>query len=115
MTEAAQKERWYKRIKWDKVLEYSLPALLTIFIVTLAMIFKAIFPFGKNSIGLIDFNDGLVPAYTALWDVLHGDMGIFATWKLGAGGSFISSAVLNSFLSPLCWLVALFPRTSYQD
>ncbi len=99
-----------RRINWYKALEYSLPSIITVVIFVIAMIVKGVYPFGSESVGYIDFNDGLVPAYTALWDVLHGKMNLFVSWDLGAGGSFIASAILNSFLSPICWIVAIFPR-----
>ena len=97
-------------INWSKVLEYSLPAIISIAIILFAMIVKGIAPFGTNSIGYIDFNDGLVPAYTQLWDLFHGNGNIFVDWDLGAGGSVITSFVINSFLSPISWLIAIFPR-----
>lgn len=57
-----------KREKWLKVLEYSLPALISIFVYIFAMLCKGIAPFGENSICYIDCSDGLIPAYTGLWD-----------------------------------------------
>jgi len=97
-------------ICWNKILEYCLPAIVTIFLFVIAMIVKGVYPFGGNSVGYIDFDDGLVPSYTGLWDVLHGNFDVLVNWNLGAGGSYGASAVLNSFLSPICWLVAIFPR-----
>lgn len=99
-------------INWFKVLEYSLPALIAIIVFIIAMIVKGVFPFGTNSIGYIDFNDGLIPSYTTLWDVLHGKFDVLVSWNLGAGGSFFTSFILNSFLSPISWIVALFARES---
>lgn len=101
-----------KKVNWWKVLEYSLPALISMAIFFFAMIIKGISPFGSNHIGYIDYNDGLVPAYTKLWDVLHGQGGAFVDWNLGAGGSFVTSAVVNSFLSPISLLIGIFPRES---
>ena len=100
----------YKSKKIKSFLEYMFPALITMAIFLFAMLIKGVYPFGKESFGYVDFNDGLVPAYTALWDVLHGRQNIFVNWDLGAGGSFVSSAVLNSFLSPICWIIAIFAR-----
>ena len=97
-------------INWSKILEYSLPAVISIAVILFAMIVKGIAPFGKNSIGYIDFNDGLVPAYTQLWDLFHGNGNVFVDWDLGAGGSVITSFVINSFLSPISWLISIFPR-----
>lgn len=99
-----------KKINWWKVLEYSLPALIALGIFFFAMVIKGIYPFGGKHIGYIDYDDGLVPSYTYLWDVLHGNANLFVDWNLGGGGSFVTSAVINSFLSPISWLIAIFPR-----
>ena len=107
--EVAKKPK--KKIDWWKVLEFSLPALIALGIFFFAMIIKGVYPFGDNHIGYIDYDDGLVPAYTYLWDVLHGNANVFVDWNLGAGGSFVTSAITNSFLSPISWLIAIFPRS----
>lgn len=99
-----------KKQKWLKVLEYSLPALISIFVYLFAMICKGIAPFGKESICYIDCSDGLIPAYTGLWDWLHGRGSFMVSFNLGAGGSLFSSFVLNGFLSPISWLIGIFPR-----
>lgn len=96
--------------KWLKVLEYSLPALLTIFVYVFAMICKGIAPFGKESICYIDCSDGLIPAYTGLWDWLHGKGSFTVSFNLGAGGSLFSSFITNGFICPLSWLIGIFPR-----
>ena len=106
------KEKAKRKVDWKKVLEYSLPAIFVICICLFAMIVTGSYPFGKNAIGYVDVEDGLIPAYTYLWDVLHGKANFLITWDLGAGGSFISSAILNGFLSPISWLIAIFPRAS---
>ncbi len=100
-----------KKQKWLKVLEYSLPALITIAVFVLAMIIKGIFPFGKNNLGYIDYNEQLVPFYTNLNDIFHGKANIFVDFNLGGGGSIITTFFLNGYLSPIDWLIALFPRT----
>lgn len=109
-TEVVEKEQTKRKINWSKVLEYSLPALVSLAIYFFAMLIKGIYPFGNNHIGYIDYNDGLVPSYTYLWDVFHGNANLFVDWNLGGGGSFVTSAVINSFLSPISWLIAIFPR-----
>lgn len=99
-----------KKQKWLKVLEYSLPALLTIFVYVFAMICKGIAPFGKESICYIDCSDGLIPAYTGLWDWLHGKGSFTVSFNLGAGGSLFSSFITNGFICPLSWLIGIFSR-----
>lgn len=98
-------------INWRKVLEYSLPVIIPIVITVLAMIVKGVYPFGEKSIGYIDYDEQLVPFYTNLWDILHGKANLFVDWNLGGGGSIITSFVINGFLSPLAWMIAIFPRS----
>ncbi len=101
-----------KSPSWKKVLEFSLPAVIAGAIFVLSMIIKQVQPFGLNQFGYIDYNSGLVPAYTGLWDFLHGDANFFVNWNLGAGGNVYASWILNSFLCPINFLVAIFPRES---
>lgn len=100
-----------KREKLLKVLEYSLPALISIFIYIFAMLCKGIAPFGEHSICYIDCSDGLIPAYTGLWDFLHGNSSFMVSFNLGTGGSLFSSFITNGFLSPISWLIGLVPRS----
>ena len=106
------KDNVFKKINWKKVLEYSLPAIATLAIILLVMIIKGIAPFGNGEIAYIDYNAGLVPAYTALWDLLHGKGNIFISYDLGAGAPLYASNVINSFLSPISWLIAIFDRSA---
>lgn len=99
-----------KKQKWLKVLEYSLPALIAIFVYVFAMICKGIAPFGKESICYIDCSDGLIPAYTGLWDWLHGKGSFMVSFNLGAGGTLFSSFITNGFLSPISWIIGIFTR-----
>ena len=54
------KPNFFARFKtkefWLKVLEYSIPAMISIAIFLFAMIIKGIAPFGKNSLSYIDYN-----------------------------------------------------------
>ncbi len=97
---------------WLKVWEYSVPGLVACLIFLLAMIIKGIVPFGTKSLSIIDYNEGLVPAYTSLWDFLHGQTSFFATFELGAGVPMYASNIVNSFLSPISWLIGIFSRES---
>lgn len=97
---------------WLKVWEYSVPGLIACLIFLLAMIIKGIAPFGTKSLSIIDYNEGLVPAYTSLWDFLHGQTSFFATFELGAGAPMYASNIVNSFLSPISWLIGIFGRES---
>ena len=106
-----EKEKSKREVKLKKILEYLMPAILTIAIFLFAMIIKGIVPFGNKSLSYIDYNAGLVPSYTGLWDWLHGKASFSVSFNLGAGGALYASYILNSFLSPISWLIAIFPKT----
>lgn len=112
MEEKVEKQNIFQKINWKKVLEYSLPALITIFIFMLGMIIKQCYPFGKNEFGYIDYNEQTVPMYTELWDCLHGKANCFVDWNLGAGGSLSTIFVVFGYFSPLTWIIGIFPRES---
>ena len=100
-----------KPFPWKRVLEYSLPSLIVLGILLIVFAINQIAPLGSGMVALIDYIHGLVPSYTYLWDVLHGDANLFFTDTLGGGSNMYASMVMNSFLSPLSWLIAIFPRT----
>lgn len=106
-----EKEKSKSVVISKRILEYLMPAIITIAIFLFAMIIKGIAPFGKKSLSYIDYNAGLVPSYTGLWDWLHGKASFSVSFNLGAGGALYASYILNSFLSPISWLIAIFPRT----
>lgn len=71
-----------------------------------------IYPFGKSTITLLDFDSGYIPVYYKLWDVLHLKSSAFFDWNLGAGLNSFGSLIGNGFISPLCWVIGLFKRSS---
>ena len=99
-----------KKCKFDKYL------LLTIIftIIGFGIIFAIsnIYPFGSDIIGLVDFDSGYIPVYYKLWDVLHFKTTALFDWNLGGGLNAFGSLIGNGFISPLCWIIALFPRSS---
>lgn len=109
MSEIAKTKPSKKEI-WLKVLEYFLVVAIPMVIFLFGMIVRGVSPFGSGSLAIIDYNDGLIPSYTGLWDVFHGKESFLIDWIQGAGGSNFASYITNSFLSPLSWLVALFKR-----
>ena len=69
-----------------------------------------LYPFGSKSINMLDFDSGYIPAYYKLWDVLHFQSPLFFDWNLGTGLNSFGSLIGNGFISPLCWIIGLFPR-----
>ena len=71
-----------------------------------------IFPFGTSTINIIDFDGGYIPVYYKLWDVLHFESPLLFDWNLGTGLNSLGSLIGNGMISPLCWIIGLFPRDS---
>ncbi len=99
-----------KKIKIDKYM------LILIFatIVGFGILFRLynVYPFGSEAINLIDFDAGYVPAYYKLWDVLHFQSTMWFDWNLGLGLNGFGTLLNNGMISPLCWIIAIFPRDS---
>lgn len=99
-----------KKKKIDYYLLLSI--LITIVGFSILMILRKTYPFGSNIINLLDFDDGYIPVYYKLWDVLHFKSTAYFDWNLGGGLNAFGSLIGNGFISPLCWIIALFPRSS---
>ena len=97
---------------WPKVLEWSLPVVITLAISFLILAIKGIYPFGHGATGYIDYNVGLIPGYTYLWDVLHGKASPKIDWNLGGGTNSYVNAVYNLIFMPIDLLIGVFPRES---
>lgn len=97
-------------MKKDKILEYMITPMTTILILLFIFLVKQIYPFGDYTICTVDMPIGYVPAYTQLWDILHGLGNIFYNFNLGAGSNIYGSIISNGFLCPVNWIVGLFSR-----
>ena len=69
-----------------------------------------VYPFGSNIFSIIDFDYGYIPVYYKLWDILHFNSPVLFDWNLGAGLNAFASLIGNGFISPLCWIIGIFPR-----
>ena len=97
-------------MKINKYLLYCI--LITIVGFALLFMVNGVYPFGPNQISLLDFDNGYIPVYYKLWDVLHLKSTPFWDWNLGTGLNSFGSLIGNGFVSPLCWIIAIFPRSS---
>lgn len=110
--DSSKKKYCLKKQTWLKILEYCTPALITIFIAMLALLLKGIYPFGKGATGSIDYNVGMIPSYSYLWDVLHGKASPFIDFQLGGGTNAFISVMANILLMPFDLIIGIFPRES---
>ena len=86
--------------------------LLTICGFGLLFMASGIYPFGSNQLNLVDFDSGYIPVYYKLWDILHFKTSALWDWNLGAGLNAFGSMIGNGFISPLCWIIGIFTRSS---
>ena len=93
-----------------KFVKYAISPLITIIILLIILGIKQMYPFGNNTICMIDMPIGYVPAYTQLWDIIHREGNIFYNFNLGAGSNIYGAIISNGFVSPINWLVAIFSR-----
>lgn len=73
-----------------------------------------VFPFGDESVLVLDLNAQYVYFFNALRRVLHGDASLIYSFSRALGGEFLG--VFAYYLSsPLSWIVALFPENMMLD
>ncbi len=69
-----------------------------------------VFPFGENSVLVLDLNGQYVYFFEGLRDILHGDGSLLYSFKRALGGEF--TGIFAYYLaSPFSIIVALFPKT----
>ncbi len=87
-----------------------LSSVICVLVLCFAFATQKIYPFGKNTFSMIDFDSGYVPVYYKLWDLLHGKGSIFVDWNLGSGLNVFSSIITNSPFFPSSLIIGLFKR-----
>ena len=95
-----------------KILEYLMPVAITFILFILIYICLGVTPFGSNTVFHYDMAMQSYPALTLMYDVLHGDRGLFYNFNIGGGENAYAALVSNGFYSPINWLVAIGNRES---
>ena len=104
-----------KKIKKKRPHAYLAVAFLCPALVLLAAYFAfGVYPFGGESVLVLDLNAQYVYFFGALRRVLHGDASPFYSFSRALGGEFLG--IFAYYLaSPLSFLVALFPADNILD
>ena len=104
-----------KTIKKKHPHAYLAVAFLCPALVLLAAYFAfGVYPFGGESVLVLDLNAQYVYFFGALRRVLHGDASLFYSFSRALGGEFLG--IFAYYLaSPLSFLVALFPADNILD
>ncbi len=71
------------------ILQYSLPAILTLLVLSTVLGVKQIFPFGSNTIDYYDMGQQVAAYYYHVYDVLHGEKSLFYDWYSALGASMM--------------------------
>ena len=83
--------------------------LLPVLVMALIYLAMEVWPFGKNSVLVLDLNGQYVYYFEALRDILHGEQGILYSFERALGGEFLG--IFAYYLaSPFSFIVALFPE-----
>ncbi|MBE6679659.1 MAG: hypothetical protein E7598_03960 [Ruminococcaceae bacterium] len=92
------------------ILAFLAPALLML----VSYFIFGVFPFGKNSVLVLDLNAQYVYFFGTLRRALYGDASLIYSFSRALGGEFIG--IFAYYLSsPLSWIVALFPESMMLD
>lgn len=86
--------------KWQFMIENLMIVLCVAFIWSFGCAYKSIYPFGDNLMDVGDMHGQIVPVYTFLWDVMHGNKALFFDWSIGLGNNMAGAVWHFSLLSP---------------
>ncbi len=75
-------------------------ALCVALIWSLGCAYKSIYPFGDNLMDVGDMHGQIVPVYTFLWDVIHGEKAFFFDWSIGLGNNMAGAVWHFTLISP---------------
>lgn len=92
------------------VFQYSLPAILTLLVVSIVLGIKQIFPFGSNTIDYYDMGQQIAAFYYHVYDALHGEKSLFFDWYSALGTNMTMNTSGCSSISLFNLLLFLFPR-----
>lgn len=75
------------------------PVIVTVILLVVYTI-KGVYPFGVNTIAYYDMPTNHVTGYSWLWDVFHGQTGLYLNWNQGLG---VSAATGGDAFFPVNW------------
>ncbi len=94
---------------FDGMYHIGIAFFFPIMIMVLIYIAMEVWPFGKNSVLVLDLNGQYVYYFEALRDILHGEQGFLYSFERALGGEFLG-IIAYYLASPFSVLVALFPE-----
>ena len=102
---------WLRRIlaPFDGMHHVWLAFLFPVVLMALIYIAMEVWPFGKNSVLVLDLNGQYVYYFEAMRDILRGEQGFLYSFERALGGEFLG-IIAYYLASPFTVLVALFPE-----
>ncbi len=99
-----------KPMPWYVMAAFFLPLML-MYLIYVGM---EVWPFGQNSVLVLDLNGQYVYYFEYFRDVIHGDGSLLYSWTRSLGGEFMG--IFAYYLcSPFTLLVALLPKTALTE
>ncbi|MBE6659135.1 MAG: hypothetical protein E7604_11935 [Ruminococcaceae bacterium] len=95
---------------WYLMAAFFVPLLL-MYLIYIGM---EVFPFGKNSVLVLDLNGQYVYYFEYFREIIHGDASLLYSWTRSLGGEFLG--IFAYYLcSPFSLIVALLPKTMMTE
>ena len=99
-----------KRAPWYLLAAFFVPLVL-MYLIYIGM---EVFPFGKNSVLVLDLNGQYVYYFEYFREIIHGDASLLYSWTRSLGGEFLG--IFSYYLcSPFSLIVALLPKTMMTE
>ena len=107
--------RWLKRMYNENEYFYlSGTFLIPLMIMWITFIFMEVYPFGENSVLVLDLNGQYVSFFEALRRRIYEGGSLLYTWERALGGEFMG--IFAYYISsPFSFLVALFPKGNITE
>lgn len=94
--------------------EYFLLLVSVVLLWAAVLIYKHVYPFGDQSLVVGDGSAQILPAYTHVWDVLHGQKSLFFDWYAGLGNNMAGTVLEFALVSPFNLFFLFVKRTSVE-
>ena len=95
---------------WGIICSCIITAILLMFVYLL----RGIYPFGNGNISYYDMAQANVPGSYYVYDLLHGDTGMWWNWLIGSGAT-LADAIGNSILSPFNFMFLFVSRSKILE
>lgn len=107
-------EKIKNRLKQSNCAYLAWAFIIPTLVMWLIYIAMEVFPFGNNSVLVLDLNAQYVYFFENLRDILNGTASLLYSWRRALGGEFMGMFAYY-LASPLSFIVALFPENAITE